>query len=1344
MNGRCLTDDECSGLLAGTLNADTLAFVEEHLEICADCQASLDRLSQPADEIERLVSTRQGVLDRLHAEYSTRARSGRDVGSVGDEADGRKLSDTRNKDENDVRSADSNAGRALPANLAAYSQTPQTGGESTETGSTSGSGVVRNRDPFASITTESDLSDYEILDEIGRGGMGVVYVARHRTLDRRVAIKMLLTGPHSGARERARFDREARAAARLQHPNIVALHGIGEHDGCPFLVMEFVDGPGLNAEAKSRSIPPREVARIVEIAARAMHHAHCEGVVHRDLKPGNILLARQKSSVSDSRSGQGIEDALIGTPKIADFGLAMSFDPQSDDPVTQFTRTGQFLGTPDFMAPEQVDGSQPVGPAADIYSLGGTLYALLTGRSPHHAPSPVELLQSIRDTAPIRPRQLNESIPRDLETICLKCLEKDPAARYGSALLLAEDLRRFLDDEPVLARRTPVAERFVRWCRRNPIVASLSTLSVILLLSVVVMSLDGWNRTRKALDVADAAKTQAEDSEIETSKALVQLQELSDSQRHELVQYTVKRGFEEYERHGVEVGAMWFLRAMKLDDDDPQHQRPHRLRLAGILRDRIPMTPLDVMRDLELYQPGFFIPHRDLLIIPRPVPPTTLEVLYLDTQSGQREIEKFPIPPDTKGGVSWVSPDNRFVVYGNLPEGYFTLVDIESRKVHAVLEVGGPVTNKELVAFSADGRFVAAMRDGGLLRVWDVDDLSNHRDIQTTGESVAVAIAPRGSRAVTVTGQRINVWNVATGQLTSDDPVSQRLIRAELGVGGGILVASGFGGAVIWRIKDRQLVREFKGESRVSLDATRMRAAIFQPSGDVQVFNLQSGEPVSGIMQHDGPVANVWFANGLEGATAKPSPTDSPSQPKNAQSIIGDTLYVAEEGRTLRRWSISEARQTSPALRHPGTIDSVGRSASKLVTLSGPIIYSLIAWDMPPRPPRTHKFDVPLDISQNLDLLAYRVNSRKQFEIYDTETGERHGNPIPFPNGAPGHFTGGFSPDGQQVAINWGHDAGVEIFDVNTRDSLGRIDFPNDSFMRSIDVSSSSDAILLSSDRTTRIVNRDGLGVRHDVTRKVFEHTVSISRVLGSPDGKFALSRNNRNDLYDLIDTQSGEFAGKKFFPQEQGLDECWSPDSRRIAIGLQRGEARIWTPHSDVQDLVMRHGHDVVDVCFSRDGQWLATGSKDQTARIWNAKTGKQSGPAMQHEHTVTEVRLSPDNRLAVTIDEEWTVNLWDVASGQRILAPLHHPGSTGVLVRFSKSGDHLLVSSAENPIRRIPLTPLPDDTDLEQLRRNLEVQSTFRLAEDGSLIALPIEEMRSRAGVSTTKRAPDLVREE
>jgi serine/threonine-protein kinase len=325
---------------------------------------------------------------------------------------------------------------------------------------------------------------YEILSVLGRGGMGVVYKARQPGLKRVVALKMILSGEGAGRQELARFRVEAEAAARLQHPNIVQIYAVGEHRGCPFLSLEYVDGGSLKDKLEGKPLPVRAAARLVQVLAEAMGFAHHRHIVHRDLKPANVLLARPAGpGETQALSGSPPEEEPYGAPKIADFGLAKRLEEDAGQ-----TYSGAVLGTPSYMPPEQAMGRvKEVGPLADQYALGAILYELLTGRPPFQGATPLETLDQVRTQEPVPPRAFNPSVPRDLETICLKCLQKEPGKRYAGCQELADDLRRFVAGEPIKARPVSAPERLRRWCWRNPWPAALAGVALGLVLVLVVL-----------------------------------------------------------------------------------------------------------------------------------------------------------------------------------------------------------------------------------------------------------------------------------------------------------------------------------------------------------------------------------------------------------------------------------------------------------------------------------------------------------------------------------------------------------------------------------------------------------------------------------------------------------------------------------------------------------------------------------------------------------------------------------------------------------------------------------------------------------------------------------------
>jgi serine/threonine protein kinase/WD40 repeat protein/tetratricopeptide (TPR) repeat protein len=337
------------------------------------------------------------------------------------------------------------------------------------------------------------IPGYEIVEEIGFGGTGVLYRARQIGTNRPVAIKVLSAGAYAAPAQRARFRAEAELIARLQHPNVVQIYEAGEEHGCPYLVLEYMGGGSLRDRLHGVPQAPRAAAQLLEVVSRALEAAHAAGIVHRDLTPGNILFAGQ----TPGHEGSPTIDA--GQPKISDFGLAKLYGAPAETDSACRTMTGDVIGTPAYMSPEQAAGrTSAIGRATDIYSLGAILYELLTGRPPLRGVTPVETLQRVVASEPVPPSRLQPGLAPDLETICLKCLQKQPTQRYSSAAELAEDLRRYLAGEPILARPVGSLTKFARWCRRKPLLAGLASLVALLLAVVVAGSITAAVRLNQA------------------------------------------------------------------------------------------------------------------------------------------------------------------------------------------------------------------------------------------------------------------------------------------------------------------------------------------------------------------------------------------------------------------------------------------------------------------------------------------------------------------------------------------------------------------------------------------------------------------------------------------------------------------------------------------------------------------------------------------------------------------------------------------------------------------------------------------------------------------------------
>jgi serine/threonine protein kinase len=422
----CPPDDKFADLLADALGAAEREAVARHVEGCAACQQRLTRLT----------TTDDAELWRRGENWAAGSRDEEEV------VDRLKRSPQCVTPDNATQPRGPAAGADLPA-----------------------------------------VPGYEIVGELGRGGMGVVYQARQLGLQRAVALKMILAEPQTGPKRLARFRAEAAVIARLQHPNIVQIYDVGEIAGRPYIVLEFVAGGSLARHLRGTPQPVRPAAQMIETLARAVHAAHAAGVIHRDLKPANILLQRPEARGQRSED-RGQPDELSADlcpltsdlwPKITDFGLAKCTDGDGEAPdLRDPTVTGEVLGTPNYMAPEQaMVPRQTVGPAADVYALGAILYELLTGRPPFTGGTPLATVLQVLHNEPVAVTSLQPGVPRDLETICLKCLRKEPRERYASALELAEDVQRFLRGEPIRARPVSPVESLRRWVRRHPVPAGL-------------------------------------------------------------------------------------------------------------------------------------------------------------------------------------------------------------------------------------------------------------------------------------------------------------------------------------------------------------------------------------------------------------------------------------------------------------------------------------------------------------------------------------------------------------------------------------------------------------------------------------------------------------------------------------------------------------------------------------------------------------------------------------------------------------------------------------------------------------------------------------------------------
>jgi WD40 repeat protein len=1158
---------------------------------------------------------------------------------------------------------------------------------------------------------KANPENFEVLQVIARGSSGVVFNAWQKSPPRVVALKAFPSLQWATDDELARFRREAAAVARLTHPNIVQLYHVGEWEETPYLVFESVDGGTLAEKWAGVPQAATDVATIVLTLARAVDHAHQRGVVHRDLRPANILLTRG------------------GEPKITDFGLAKLVLASGDD----LTLKDQVLGTPGYMAPEQAEGrSKDAGAPADVYALGAMLYEGITGRPPFRGPTVLETLQQVSASAPTPPWRFQRGVSRDLESICLKCLQKDPARRYTRAADLADDLRRFLAGEPTQARPLRVPERVWRWCGRNRLAASLTfALTAVLMIACVLVSWK-WRQeaaahhtAKIARDAAIKAQADAEDERRRTdriSAGIMLDQALTQAD------------------HGNMALAMLLLGQCL--------EQASRLGDAGLERAaRINLTACRA----ELVRRRAVLPHPDWASSGAYSPDGKLAVTVSkdrsarlwDTETGKLvgEPMQHPLPVWTAA----FSPDGKVLLTGcgdpDKKTGTLRFWTVATGQ-----PLGPPLSEDKAiarsVAFSPDGQTMLVL-DVDKAQVWSrVTAMPVGAPLAHPGTLWTAALSADGKLAITGGDDgTARLWRVPGGE-----PVGEPLRH---------LPAKG----TPPKLQPRVVAVAFSPDSRLVATAAQFpqlvdvkenkdgvvidRKEWGWAGGEARVWDAITGKPLGPPLAHAGPVKTVAFSPDSQGIVTGGFVVD----PKAKGTLRGEA----------RMWDARSSRQMGAILHHEQPVWAVAFGANGRVVVTGGeegiTRFWLSATARNIASSWSHGNAKTIVVSPDgTNALVGHTYTTAVAEIWEVPPGW---GSILRPIDSERIQTFLFSPDGKALVTTAGTGT-ARLWDWAAGEASGAMLHRGSPRTLAFTADSKQVLTALENDQLQWL----STGTREPVG-PALKHRTAVSAALVSPDGKLLWTRDFDRHAY-LWETATGRPIRA---PVEVGVGNtavAFRSRSTMAAVVQGQNVAR-WAMHTGQRkEPPLHHPAEVTALAFSPNGHWLATGCEDGTARIWDADSGKLHGRPLDHLSAVAGVAFSPNGKLLVVwgvknnvqiwdvangtpvspllphrsevtnavfnpdsrslaVASGATVIVWDVATGRRLGQPMVHPDLVTRLV-YHPNGSVLATGCADGLLRLFE-APRPAVGDPELVRQWVEVLTGKALADTGNFVEIEPE---------------------